>query len=198
MIFEVKIPEEKIKEIDEKLQEIQKKTPNEIKKVVNASAKKAKKELAMGVQKRYASKTYNAQYVRGQVSIKNATVGKVEATLEAKGEATELREFKVSSLTPGEKKTIKGKVLKKGRMESLFGAFVVRFKNGHVSVVERVHGKYMRNAKKRNKHWEKLEKKLSPAVPQMIGQVHTEKVFDLQEMLNQKLEAHIEKIMGGK
>lgn len=40
-MIEVRIPEEKINEIDKKLQEVQEKTPNELKKVVNASAKEA-------------------------------------------------------------------------------------------------------------------------------------------------------------
>lgn len=196
-MIEVRIPEEKINEIDKKLQEVQEKTPNELKKVVNASAKEARKELAKEVQKRYASKKYNAKGIREQISIENATVGKVEARLKAKGEATELGDFKVSSMMPGARKMVRAKVLRNGGMERLYDAFVVRFKSGHVAVVERAHGKYMKAAKKKNKHWEKLEKKLSPSVPQMIGQAYDKGDVDLQQTLYKKLEEHIGAVLGG-
>lgn len=197
-MIEVKISEAKIKEIDEKLQKVQEKTPNELKKIINDTAKEARKELAKETQSRYMSKRYNAKGIREKISIKNATVGNVTATLKANGEVTELGEFKVSNMTPNNRKTLRAKVLRTGGMRALYNAFVVRFKSGHVAVVERVNGKYMRAARKKNKHWEKLEKKLSPSVPQMIGQAYEKDDMDMQQMLNENLKKHMEALLGGK
>lgn len=96
----------------------------------------------------------------------NATESSLTATINVTGEQLELKDFKVSPATyrTGQDKpdVLKAKVLLssslKGLMKSNNKAFLVKFRNGHVSVAQRYH-----------KTRYPIKKLLSNSIPTMIG-----------------------------
>lgn len=191
-----------IERIEEALNGMENKTPSVLKSALNATAKEARKELANKAKKTYAVKISGFNKT---MKIKNATVGKMEAVIKARGEAMELGQFRASpfKVTNGADRpeSMKGKVMTAHQMKALVKsdvkAFVVKFKSGHVAVVERVPGKKMKSNPKK----EFLKKLLSPSIPQMVGnekEVYGEIRPKIDQLLQENISRQIDRILGGR
>lgn len=142
-----------------------------LKNAVNATARKAKKQLADK-----AKETYAVQQSRFTKAMKqrNATAANPTATIEVTGEQMELKDFKVSptSYSPANPPNIlKAKVLLSSGLKGLQSntkAFLVKFKSDHVSVAQR-----------RTKSRYPIKKLLSNSVPKMVGS--QERVYGIIE-----------------
>lgn len=200
-MIEFKVDEIELKKIEARLDNMGDRASDVLKKAINDTAKQARTRITKQAQTVYAAR-------RGRfnknMKIENAKKGSLVAIISSKGKATELMDYKTSPVRPpnanNRPNVTKAKVIKKNSMKDLekggIKAFVVRFKSGHVSVVQRVPGKKMKSNPKK----EFLRKLLSPSIPQLVG--NEEKVYntvqphiysDLQENINK----HIDKVLGG-
>lgn len=144
-----------------------------LKNAVNATARDAKKDLAKKAQETYAVK--QGRFTKA-MKTQNATLSDPTATINVTGEQMELKDFKVSPATyktgPDKPDILKAKVLLssslKGLMKSDNKAFLVKFRNGHVSVAQRYY-----------KSRYPIKKLLSNSIPTMIGS--KERVFGVLE-----------------
>ena len=202
--IQMQIPDEIIKGIEQKLDGIRK-TETVIKTIVNNTAKQTQKLLAEKASKEYVGEASRKSKILASSTIQKATTGSQTATIRFKSPVHEIKEFHVSSLQISKtyykkngqrgKKRIKGNVLS-GKSKVLENAFVVQFKNGHISVVSRIPGTHMKSNPKK----EKLRKLLSPSYKVMIG---NERVFGessdaIGVIMHNEAEKILEKILGGK
>lgn len=202
--IQMQIPDELIKEIEQKLDGI-KKPESVIKTVVNNTAKQTQKLLAQKASKVYVGEAARKSKILAASTVQKATTGSQTATIRFKSPVHEIKEFHVSSMQISKtyykkngqrgKKNIKGNVLS-GKSRVLENAFVVQFKNGHISVVSRIPGTHMKSNPKK----EKLRKLLSPSYKVMIG---SERVFGessdaIGVIMHNEAEKVLEKILGGK
>lgn len=200
----MEIPDNIIKEIEKKLDGIRR-PESVVKTVVNNTAKQTQKLLVQRASKEYAGEAARRSNILAASAIEKATTGSQTATIRFKSPVHEIKEFHVSSLQISRtyyrkngqrgKKKIKGNVLR-GTPKILENAFVVQFKNGHISVVNRIPGTHMKNNPKK----EKLRKLLSPSYKVMIG---SERVFGESSdaigiIMHNEAEKVMEKILGGK
>lgn len=200
-MIEFKVDDVELKKIETRLDNMGDRASDVLKKAINDTAKQARTRITKQAQTVYAARQGR---FNKNMKIENAKKGSLVAIISSKGKATELMDYKTSPVRPPNQnnrpKVTKAKVIKKNSMKDLekgdIKAFVVKFKSGHVSVVQRVHGKKMKSNPKK----EFLRKLLSPTIPQMLG--NEEKVYgivqpniysDLQENINK----HIGKVLGG-
>jgi hypothetical protein len=209
----IEISKEDLAELEKKLDGV--KNPKAaLKTAINNTAKEVEKSLSESAAATYRYKGGKSA-IKAASDIKKATADRSEATITFKSPVKEIKDYYVSSLavsitklTSGGKRsrrTIKGAVLKKATAKALTGAtggaFVVRFKSGHVSVVTRdldtIASKY--NGKRLTKHTQKLRVWRSPAIPIMVK---NEKVYgklepDIIEEMHEQVQAVIEKVLYG-
>lgn len=197
--------EEGERRIQKALNKLGAQAPRALKNAVNKTAKKAKEDLAKKAQETYVvKKTRFAKAMKTE----NATLARQVAIIHVTGEQLELKDYKVSPASVRPKnppKEIKGKTLKSGSMKSLLlsdetkdedgnkvvtynRAFVARFSNGHVSVVQR-----------RTDERFPLRKFISSSIPVMVGS--QERVYGILEPkiydhLQECLQAEIRKAMA--
>lgn len=167
-----------------------------LKKAINKTARQARKDIAKEGQRTYTVKTGNFNKA---MKIQNATNANLEATVNAKGKAMELKDFKVSpaQYKPGKRaEVVKAKVLKTSSMKRLekggIKAFVGKFVSGHVTVMQR-QGK------------DRLPVKVlySPSIPTMIGnekRMYKKIRPTIKSNLKENVEKQIQKelLKGGK
>lgn len=142
-----------------------------LKNAVNATARKAKKQLADK-----AKETYAVQQSRFTKAMKqrNATAANPTATIEVTGKQLELKDFEVSpdAYNPQSPPDIvRARVALSSQLKGLKAgtkAFLVKFKSGHVSVAQR-----------RTKSRYPIKKLLSNSVPKMVGS--QERVYGIIE-----------------
>lgn len=125
---------------------------------INNSAKEVKKRLERDASKRYALHKGGQGAYREINRIKKATVGNLAAIVEARDGVIDLYKYQVNNRTyypggVGAPRQIKARALKKTPYKSLAAdakhkAFVVKFKNGHMAVAERVPGTRMQHKNK--------------------------------------------------
>lgn len=108
--------------VEKKLGSLKSKAPNVIAKALNKTAKQARKKLAIKAQETYTVK--NAGFNRG-MTIKNATAGSLESTIEATGAPLPLKQFKISKSG----KTVRAQVLKAGGLKPLEKSGIKAFVN---------------------------------------------------------------------
>ena len=173
------------------LGELRAKTPQVLKNAVNATAKKMRLRMVEQAQKSYTVK--KARFNKA-ATIKNATVRSLTATITAKGEPMELKDFKTSPATPAKQKRgsrTRAKVYSTSQLKPLekngIKAFVTRFKNGHVSVAQR-----------RTKKRLPIKVLFSTSIPHMIG--NEEKVMevimpDIQRVYGEEVSTQMEKLI---
>lgn len=196
------IDENEIKKIEKKLGNLSSKAPVVIKNAVNETAKKAREQLAKKAQEKYEIKKSK---FNKSMKIKNATVSNNTAIISATGEVLELLDYKASPSKYSKtqrRNAVKGKVYKNGSLKLLqkgdLKAFIVRFRNGHISVVQRVEkGKEPSKSKLGNRYIKKI---LSPSIPKILG--NETKVFGLVQPqihseLKNNLSKHVEKMLRG-
>ncbi len=142
-----------------------------LKHAVNKTAKQAKEKLAEKAKETYVIK--KTRFTKAMAT-KNATTAKPEATIKITGEQMELKDFKVSPATykPKNRPSVtKAKVLLSSSIKPLQAgskAFLAKFANGHVSVVQR-----------RTQKRYPLKKLLSNSIPTMVGS--QERVYGIVE-----------------
>lgn len=200
-MIEFRVDDNELKKIETRLDNMGDQASKVLKKAINDTAKQARMRITKQAQTVYAARQGR---FNKNMKIENAKKDSLVAIISSKGKATELMDYKTSPVRPpnpnNRPNVTKAKVLKKNSMKDLekgdIKAFVVKFKSGHVSVVQRVHGKKMKSNPKK----EFLKKLLSPTIPQMVG--NEDKVYnivqphiysDLQENINK----HIDKVLGG-
>jgi hypothetical protein len=182
-----------LKAIENRLDKMSNKAPMVMKQAINETAKQARIQLAKTAQKQYSIKTGRFNKA---MEIKKAAVSRPEAIIRATGEVLEIKEFKISpnKYTTGASRpnVTKGKVYRNGSLKKLqkgnLKAFVSKFKNGHVAVVQRVPGKKMKSDPKKDF----IKKLLSPSIPKILG--NEEKVFGIVEPdISKNLKLNLEK-----
>lgn len=144
-----------------------------LKNAVNATAKQAKADLAEKAKEEYVVK--KTRFTKAMTT-KNASLSRPEAIINVTGEQLELRDFKASpaSVRTGSARpsVVKAKVLLSSSLKPLATsdtkAFIAKFKNGHVSIVQR-----------RSKARFPLKKLLSNSIPKMVG--NQDKVYGIVE-----------------
>lgn len=181
-----------IQTVQKNLGEYQSKAPQVLKNAINATAKQMRKQLIDKAQKSY---TVKSGRFNKATTIKNATLRNLTATITAKGSPMELKDFKVSPSKPDNKpqknKQTKAKVYSKNRMKPLerngIKAFVVRFKNDHISVAQR-----------RTKKRFPIKVLYSTSIPHMIGnenEVFKEIIPKIHSVYGDQVSAQMEKML---
>lgn len=160
------------------------------KNAVNKTAKQAKERLAEKAKETYVVK--KTRFTKAMAT-KNATAANPTSTIKITGEQMELKDFKASPATyrPKNRPSVtKAKVLLSSSMKPLQAgskAFLVKFTNGHVSIVQRT-----------TKRRYPLKKLLSNSIPKMVGS--QERVFgivepDIYDDLMANIHAEIGKVL---
>lgn len=200
----INVPEETIKDLEKRLDEVKRKPKSVIKTAVNNTSKKAQSLLAQKASKVYAGKIAQKGSVLSASEIQKASTDTLSAIIKFRSPVHEIKDFHVSSLSISKTtyrkngkrggRKIKGNVLK-GSSKSL-EAFVVQFKNGHISVVSRIPGSKMKSNPKK----EKLRKLLSPSYPVMIKseKVYGETSDEIANILSEQVAKVMDKVLGGK
>ncbi len=138
------------------LAQMQDKTPQACRNAINATARKARTVMANKARKKYHIKS-KVMRSENDMHFEKATLDRMEAMLRIKRAMNELIDFKTNPnkyvhTGPGERHDVSAAVEKTG-MKSMhsgrYGAFVTRFKSGHVTVVQRKENKQYSNKKLR-------------------------------------------------
>lgn len=199
----ISVPEATIERIEKALDGIRGKTSGSVlKTAVNNTATKARRMLAQKVSAEYTGDLAKKSAITSRSDIKKAAAGKPVATINFKSPVREIKDFHVSSLEISKTtyrkngkrggKKIKGNVLK-GSPKPLEGAFVVKFKTGHVTVVQRAPGTRMKSKKK-----EKIHALYSPSDKAMVGgeRVYGSLEDDIHRILAEQVETVFNKALG--
>lgn len=151
-----------LKVIEDALGDLKGESRKVLKNAVNKTARQAKEDLAEKAKETYVVK--KTRFTKAMAT-KNATIAKPEATINITSAQLELKDFKVSPATyktgSNRPSVTKAKVLLSSGMKPLASsnkAFLAKFSNGHVSVVQR-----------RSKSRFPLKKLLSNSIPKMVG-----------------------------
>lgn len=170
-MIQFEVDQRMLKVIEDALGDMKSESRKVLKNAVNKTAKQAKADLAKKAQETYVVK--KGRFTKAMAT-ENATSANPEATIKITGEQLELKDFKVSPATykpTGRPSVTKAKVLLSSSMKPLASenrAFLARFKNGHVSVVQR-----------KTKDRFPLKKLLSNSIPKMVG--NQKKVYGIVE-----------------
>lgn len=176
--------------IEDALGDLKSESRKVLKNAVNKTAKQAKERLAEKAKETYVVK--KTRFTKAMTT-KNASASNPEATIKITGAQLELKDFKVSpaSYKPQSRPSVtKAKVLLSSSMKGLeagSNAFLAKFANGHVSVVQR-----------RTKNRYPLKKLLSNSIPKMVGS--QERVYgivepDIYDDLMANIKAEIGKVL---
>lgn len=154
------LDEQVLESIERALGGMKKDSRKVLKNAVNATARDAKKDLAKKAKETYVVKQSRFTKAMRQ---ENATVSSPTATIHVTGEQLELKDFKASPATYAKRQAdvVKAKVLLSSSMKPLVAAtkaFLVKFKNGHVSIAQR-----------KGKPRFPIKKLLSNSIPVMVG-----------------------------
>lgn len=178
-----------------------------LKAAINDTAKKLRKDMTHGANKRYKFKEGLQGYLRA-TTIKKATVGKPEAEIKAVGPMQDLKDYQVNPDTyfPGSKGApswIKGKVLRKSSLKGVarrksskgdkYKGFIVRFSNGHKAMVSRRPGSVSRS----NPNKEVIEVNYSPTIPKGEEVVYRDELQkDVQALLQKNIMQQVHRFLG--
>jgi hypothetical protein len=186
-LIQFEFDEATLQVIEDALGSLKSESRKVLKNAVNATAKQAKADLAQEAKKTYVPK--KTRFTKA-MKTQNATTGNPTATINITGEQLELKDFKVSPATykPKNKPDVyKAKVLLSSSLKGLQSntkAFLAKFKNGHVSIVQRY-----------GKSRYPLRKLLSNSIPKMIG--NQDRVFGVVEPeIYDNLMGNIQKEIG--
>ena len=180
--------------IQRELGEISPKSRQVLARATNETAKKAKVLLADKARQTYEVK--KAGFTKSMVT-KSATASNPTAIIKVKGRPIELKQFKVSpaSYNPAKRPAMtKARAIKSNGMKPLvkngIKAFVVKYKNGHVSVATRSSSaKYP------------IKSLYSASIPSMIGsKAHVYGVLEprMQQILRQQVDRQIRRVLAGR
>ena len=171
-IIQFELDDEMMKVIQNALGQLRGESNRVLRNAVNATARQAKATLAQK-----AKEVYIVQKPRITKAMKtqNATLANPSATINVTGAQLELMDFKVDPKTVSNGRDrpdfVSAKVKLASSLKPLdrgFKAFIVRFRNGHVSV-----------AKRMTKARYPIKKLLSNSIPKMVGS--EDKVYGIVE-----------------
>lgn len=209
MDIEVRVDENDWRRLEHTLKYLGEDADKGLAKVVNKTAKEAKKLLAKQSNSEYATTDLGLRGFNNAMKVKTATGKNPVAEIVSKDGSRELYKFKVSPKTATRKngrrpRTFKAKVLKASSFKKMqtadIKAFVTTFKSGHTTLVERTPGKRMRNRRGKGitKHNMALKALYAVSVPNMLagehGYLKTSSMID--DVLQKNIDMEIEKILG--
>lgn len=193
-------------QIESALGRMKDKTKYVLRAAINATAKQTVALLTEEANREYY---ISKAKVRKTLSVRNATVATLAATVTSAESVNELYDFKVSPRTyvrgggvvGGYKGNVRrdraaaNLVLRPGAGGDQYKAFIVKYRSGHVTVGQRVPGKRMKS----NPDKEFVKSLLSPATPNMLG--YEEGVYGVVEpqmydMLQQSIQEQIQRFLG--
>ena len=209
MDIEVRVDENDWRRLEHTLKYLGEDADKGLAKVVNKTAKEAKKLLAKQSNSEYATTDLGLRGFNNAMKVKTATGKNPVAEIVSKDGSRELYKFKVSPKTATRKngrrpRTFRAKVLKASSFKKMqtadIKAFVTTFKSGHTTLVERTPGKRMRNRRGKGitKHNMALKALYAVSVPNMLagehGYLKTSSMID--DVLQKNIDMEIEKILG--
>lgn len=169
---------------------------------INNAAKQTEKRLVDEASDRYKFQGKKTG-IRKANTIKKAKVSDMTAIIEAKGPANELLDFEVKPRTyypagRGAPRWVKSRGRKDSSLTRVakfpnasgdkYKGFVVKFKSGHLAMVERVPGQRMKS----KPHKEALESLYSIATPKMEEVVYRDEIADdMYDLLQQNIQTQI-------
>lgn len=209
MAIEVRVDENDWRRLEHTLKYLGEDVDKGLAKVVNKTAKEAKKVLAKQSNSEYATTDLGLRGFNNAMNIKTATGKNPVAEIISKDGSRELYKFKVSPKTATRKngrrpRTFKAKVLKASSFKKMqtadIKAFVTTFKSGHTTLVERTPGKRMRNrsGKGITKHNMALKALYAVPVPNMLAGEHgyLKASSMIDDVLQKNIDMEIEKLLG--
>ncbi len=200
-LIDIEIGREEIEKINRRLGELQGKSPSILKKEINKAAEQMKKSLSREAKKKYVNT--NVGIFRDAMKTTKASVGNLEAVIEAKGRPESLVKFQIAGGTNRE--SISAKVFRKSSLEELTNtkaqpnikSFIAKFKSGHTAVVQRVEkGKVPVSSKLGRRYIRELK---GPSIPHMLGlrTFPEEAKEDTMAQLHRSIENHVAQMLGG-
>lgn len=209
MAIEVRVDENDWRRLEHTLKYLGEDADKGLAKVVNKTAKEAKKVLAKQSNSEYATTELGLRGFNNAMKVKTATGKNPVAEIISKDGSRELYKFKVSPKTATRKngrrpRMFKAKVLKASSFKKMqtadIKAFVTTFKSGHTTLVERTPGKRMRNRRGKGitKHNMALKALYAVPVPNMLagehGYLKASSIID--DVLQRNIDMEIEKLLG--
>lgn len=209
MAIEVRVDENDWRRLEHTLKYLGENTDKGLAKVVNKTAKEAKKLLAKQSNSEYATTDLGLRGFNNAMKIKTATGKSPVAEIISKDGSRELYKFKVSPKTATRKngrrpRMFKAKVLKASSFKKMqtadIKAFVTTFKSGHTTLVERTPSKRMRNRRGNGitKHNMALKALYAVPVPNMLAGEHgyLKASSMIDDVLQRNIDMEIEKLLG--
>lgn len=194
-----------LREIENALGMSKDKSKQVLKAAINSTIKDTKKLLSTEANKRYYIKKSK---VNKTMDTKKATVSKLEGFVTSTGGVNEMYDFRVSpkAYTPHNRpkaghtgnvsrvNSPKRLYLRPGASFDKYKAFVVKFKNGKITIGQRVPGKRMKSDSRK----EFVKKLLSPSTPTLLGNengVYGVVQPQMYEMLERNIEQQIQRFL---
>nr|DAM71094.1 MAG TPA: minor tail protein Z [Caudoviricetes sp.] len=209
MAIEVRVDENDWRRLEHTLKYLGEDADKGLAKVVNKTAKEAKKLLAKQSNSEYATTDLGLRGFNNAMKVKTATGKNPVAEIISKDGSRELYKFKVSPKTATRKngrrpRMFKAKVLKASSFKKMqtadIKAFVTTFKSGHTTLVERTPGKRMRNRRGKGitKHNMALKALYAVPVPNMLAGEHgyLKASSMIDDVLQKNIDMEIEKLLG--
>lgn len=209
MAIEVRVDENDWRRLEHTLKYLGEDADKGLAKVVNKTAKEAKKVLAKQSNSEYATTDLGLRGFNNAMKVKTATGKNPVAEIISKDGSRELYKFKVSPKTATRKngrrpRMFKAKVLKASSFKKMqtadIKAFVTTFKSGHTTLVERTPGKRMRNRRGNGitKHNMALKALYAVPVPNMLAGEHgyLKASSMIDDVLQKNIDIEIEKLLG--
>lgn len=209
MDIEVRVDENDLKRLERTFRRFGEDADKGLAKVVNKTAKEAKKLLAKQSNSEYATTDLGLRGFNNAMKVKTATGKNPVAEIISKDGSRELYKFKVSPKTATRKngrrpRTFKAKVLKASSFKKMqtadIKAFVTTFKSGHTTLAERNPGKKMRNRRGKGitKHNMALKALYAVPVPNMLAGEHgyLKASAMIDDVLQRNIDMEIEKLLG--
>ena len=209
MDIEVRVDENDLKRLERTFRRFGEDADKGLAKVVNKTAKEAKKLLAKQSNSEYATTDLGLRGFNNAMKVKTATGKNPVAEIISKDGSRELYKFKVTPKTATRKngrrpRTFKAKVLKASSFKKMqtadIKAFVTTFKSGHTTLAERNPGKKMRNRRPKGitKHNMALKALYAVPVPNMLAGEHgyLKASAMIDDVLQRNIDMEIEKLLG--
>ena len=196
---------DQLAEVERMLGDMKKKAPGTLRNAVNATARKMRTQLHQQAKKVYVTKEYN---YKNEMEIRKASTSILTARIRTSGERTALSKHKVSperlAHGKGRPKQYKAKVLRQSTLTVMqdgdLKSFLVRFKSGHLALVQRNPKEEYDNPDERIKQYglgadlSRIVEKRTLSIAEMLG---SSKVYGVVEPeMGDLLQTEIERFVG--
>lgn len=203
-MIEIKADEMALQKISQEIGNLPYKAPTILKDVANATGKKALEQLRTEIRRQYVFKD-SAINLQESLRRKSASYANPRTIIDASGSMTSLSDYYVTPrrLSRGANRVgpYASHVLRSSAPDTLNErTFMVKFKSGHIAVVERIPGKRYSdaNAQKRiaaHLNTSKIEEKRSPSVAHMANRSFREIEEDVSIQLQNNMKKYIDRFM---